>query len=209
MKNTFEKYSSKKWTAIILIDLILLGMIIFYFGVIRPFHHPNVNINGIYLEHAKNIPPLNLIDHHGKPFTHTSLEGHWTVMFFGFTHCTMVCPLTLNALKKFDALLQKQLPPHLLPMIVFITIDPENDTISRLDKYLSSYNTNFIGLRADVNKTKSLEKQFSITVSGMNENIVHSTDILVLNPKAQIQAYLRFPPKPATMVNDYLEIIKH
>lgn len=209
MENTLKKYSFKKWTTIILIDLIILAIIIFYVGVIRPFNHSNINIDGVYLEQAKNIPHINLIDHHGNSFTNASLTGHWTLMFFGFTHCTMVCPLTLNALKKFDVLLQKKLPANLLPMILFITIDPENDTISRLHTYLSLYNPNFIGARADVNKTKTLEKQFSISVSGMNENIVHSTDILVLNPKAQIQAYLRFPPKPETMVSDYLEIIKH
>src|SRR4029079_18623235 len=102
-----------------------------------------------------------------------------------------------------------KLPSNLLPMIVFITIDPENDTIPRLNKYLSLYNPNFIGARADINKTNVLEKQFSIAVSGMNENIIHSTDILILNPNAQIQAYLRFPPKPEAMVSDYLKIIQH
>lgn len=186
----------------------VVGLIVYYFGVLHPFNSPKIQIDGVYLATPKNIPDLSLRDQHGKPFTTAQLKGHWTLLFFGFTHCPMVCPTIFDVLNNTYLILEKQLPANLLPMIVFVTIDPERDTIARLNEYVTSYNPHFVGVRTDADSTKILAKQFSISVTGANENIVHNTDVLLINPQAKIQAYFLFPQRPQSMAKDYLKIVR-
>lgn len=198
----------KKWTIIIIIDFILilcvvLGIIIFF-----PFSKPPIKIEGVYVDKPREIANFNFTNQYGHAFTQDNLLGHWTLMFFGFTRCPTVCPSLFDALNKMYGLLEKQLPSSLLPQVVFITIDPENDTKARLYQYVNSYNTHFIGARADINETKALERELSIAVTNFNGTINHNTDILVINPKGQIQAYFLYPHRPQNMARDYQLIVK-
>ena len=47
---------------------------------------------------ARPLQPFELIDHNGQRFDNQSLQGHWTFLFFGYTHCPDVCPTTLSVL---------------------------------------------------------------------------------------------------------------
>ncbi|MGD8619799.1 MAG: SCO family protein, partial [Gammaproteobacteria bacterium] len=47
---------------------------------------------------ARDISAFELVDHRGEPFTNTSLQGVWSFLFFGYTHCPDVCPTTLSVL---------------------------------------------------------------------------------------------------------------
>lgn len=184
MLNTTTVNPLRKWTPIILIDSMILSIIICFFYFVRPFNHSTIKIDGVLIEYPRDIPNLNLIDHHGKLFNKTQLKGHWTFMFFGFTHCPMICPTTLDALNKMYDILKKQLPPNSLPQIIFISIDPERDSIARLNQYVSAYNSHFIGARMDIKQQQNIEKHFFVSVEKINGNITHNSDILLLNPNA-------------------------
>lgn len=193
----------------ILIDFVILSiLLITFFFIIQYFHHPNFKMDGVFIDPPREIPDIELLDHHGHLFTKAQLKNHWTFLAFGFTHCPMICPTTLDALNKMYLLLQKQVSPHLLPQIVFISIDPKRDTPARLNQFINTYNSNFIGVKTEIAKIKNLEMQFSISLSNMNGNITHPTDILLLNPKSQIQAYFLYPHSPQSMASDYQKILK-
>ncbi len=197
----------KKWKIVILIDLIILGIIICFFGFIRPFSHPSIKINGVYIENPRDLPDIYLIDQHGNALTKKRLEGHWTLIFFGFTHCPMICPTTLDALNKMYAILNKRISPALLPQVVFISVDPEHDTIERLKQFINKYNSQFIAARTDNDKIKNIEKQLSVPVKNINGSIAHDTDILLVNPKGKVQAYFLYPHYPESMADDYQKIV--
>jgi len=189
----------KKWAIIICLDALLLIAILFLLIKIYPKFHTNINIDGVYIDQPRDLADFNLLDQHGKPFTKQQLKGHWTLLYYGFTHCPMICPTTLDALNKMYSLLEKQIPKHLLPQIVFITIDPENDTVARLNQFINSYNTHFIAATSNTNKTT--------TATDFNGSKNHNTDILVVNPQVQIQAYFLYPHRPVNMARDYQRII--
>lgn len=73
---------------------------------------------------------------------------------------------------------------------------------------MNLFNNHFIGARTSANKTETLEKQFSISVSKENNVINHTADVVLLNPAAQIQAYFIYPHQPKTMAKDYQTIIE-
>jgi len=79
--------------------------------------------------------PFQLIDQDGKAADQTLLEGKWSAVFFGYTYCPDVCPLTLSAL----GAAQKEMGRRGRDLqTVFITVDPARDTPAQLKSYLSA-----------------------------------------------------------------------
>jgi protein SCO1 len=64
---------------------------------------------GTLISPARPLPPLALVDHDNRPFGAERLRGGWTFVFFGFTSCPDVCPVTMSALAQTSKLL-KDLP---------------------------------------------------------------------------------------------------
>ena len=208
---------NKKLIFIILAVAVLVVAIEIYFGFLQ--HHEvanNVKIDGIFLAQTKEIDDFHLIDTQNKSFSKKNLNGHWTMMFFGFTNCAMVCPTTMAALAEMYKQLEKDLPANQMPQIVMVSVDPDRDTLERMKDYVTSFNPQFIGARADIAETIALEKQLHIAaakmqVDGQGKNqytMNHSAEILLFNPKGQLQAYLSFPHQAEQMAKDYKLIVK-
>src|SRR5664279_5922545 len=78
--------------------------------------------------------PFQLINQDGRPVTEAALQGHWTVVFFGYTYCPDVCPTTLQTL----AQAQNQLGPNGRDLqVLFVSVDPQRDTPAQLKTYLA------------------------------------------------------------------------
>ncbi|MEI9903582.1 MAG: SCO family protein [Asticcacaulis sp.] len=85
---------------------------------------PSVHIGG----------PFALVDTDGRPVTEAALKGKWTAVFFGYTYCPDICPLTLQNM----AATQRKLGDKAKNFqILFITVDPARDTPKALKSYLA------------------------------------------------------------------------
>jgi protein SCO1/2 len=79
--------------------------------------------------------PISLVNQDGEPVTEETYKGHPTLIYFGFTYCPDVCPMTLVTLKRaYDRLPEDVSPPQTL----LISIDPERDTPEQLAQYVST-----------------------------------------------------------------------
>lgn len=194
----------KKWIVIVFIDLFIILGLIGYLGIMKK----NAKIHGVYIQKPIDIDDFQLIDHHANLLTKNNLKGHWTFLFLGFTQCKMICPTTLATLNKMYLALQKDLPATKLPKIIFITIDPEHDSIHQLNTYVNSFNKNFIGARIDLEQTRLLAKNLRVTTVYDNGDINHTSDIILLNPEVKIQAYFPFPAEYQKLVDDYKALIR-
>jgi cytochrome oxidase Cu insertion factor (SCO1/SenC/PrrC family) len=77
---------------------------------------------------------FELVDHNGVPVTERSYRGGWMLVFFGFTHCRMVCPRALGKLS--DALDQiRDLTTQIAPL--YITVDPKRDSPEVMRAFLA------------------------------------------------------------------------
>lgn len=216
ISNSTQKNHRKTIVTVIMTMAIFVSIII-YFGLIKPAQHPHlkdVKIDGIVLIPTKDISDFQLTDSQGKIFTKDSLKNHWTMMFFGFSNCGMVCPSTMAALNKMYLTLQKQLPDNQLPNIVMVSVDPERDTVTKMNNYVTMFNSHFLGARGEAAETVRLEKEFHIVAvriqQGNDKNnyyFDHSAEILLINPDAKIQAYLSYPHTPEQMVKDYKSVL--
>lgn len=212
MPNTTKEKSHTKTVVIILLVLVGFAAAAICFGVLEK-RQPitSVQIDGTFLPQPKAISDFQLVDNAGQSFTKESLKGHWTMMFFGFTNCGMVCPTTMSALNKMYSTLATELPPEKMPQVVMVTVDPERDSVARMNEYVTSFNPHFMGARAAMPQIEKLEKELHLVavkmdVEGQGKDhytINHSAEILVFNPNAELQALLSMPHKPDQMVKDF------
>ena len=125
---------------------------------------------------------FTLVDVDNNPITEKSFQGPATALFFGFTHCPDVCPMTLNKLNIISEQLKKDQNKL---KIFFISIDPERDTPEIVKDYLSSFGDQFIGITGESEKIFTLSKSWGIVKEKIfTENgsytLNHSSPIILL-----------------------------
>jgi protein SCO1/2 len=123
----------------------------------------------------------------GTAITEQSYRGKWLVIYFGYTFCPDVCPMTLTEIG--DAL--DALGPRAVAVRgLFVTIDPRRDTPSVLTEYLKSFDQRLIGLTGSPAQIAQAAKSFHVfyerrdTDDG-NYSYDHSAFIYVLDPEAR------------------------
>lgn len=110
-------------------------------------------------------PPVGgsfrLIDHHGARVTDETYRGRFALIFFGFTHCRVVCP---RALSRLSAVLEQLGPLADQIQPLYITVDPERDTPEVMHTFLEKSYPRFTGLtgtRAAIDAAKRAFRVFA------------------------------------------------
>lgn len=195
-------------------QLILIFLMMIFVNTTGYASHSSALLNGFYLPTATEINNFHLTDSQGHKLDKQHLKGQWTLMFFGFTNCAMICPKTLSALNKMYQDLETSLPKNNLPKIVFISIDPERDTPARIQSYLHAFNSHFIGAAYQAD-TALLMKQLNIAVARIKASdegndhytLDHTAQIFIFNPAGKLQAYLDYPHEAERLIADYKTIL--
>ena len=125
---------------------------------------------------------FSLKDMNNNTITQESFDGPLTAIFFGFTNCPDVCPMTLN---KMDIVLDKLKNKKRNIKFFFISVDPERDTPETIKNYLSSFDNNFIGITGDPEKIFLLSQSWGILsqkifLENGEYNIDHSSPVILL-----------------------------
>lgn len=103
--------------------------------------------------------PFNLVDQHGKSRTDTEFRGKYMLVYFGYTFCPDICPLGLRNISSAIDLLgldKDQVAP------IFITIDPERDTVESLHSYASTIHSSFILLTGPQKEINTAIKAYNV-----------------------------------------------
>jgi protein SCO1 len=206
-------FSKNKVVVLILFALIALALGI---GVNRwaiEKHKINLPAAGTPITQTHALPEFNLIDGSGHPFTRHSLEGHYSFLFFGYTHCQGICPMTMNMLAQLYIQLKKEKLP--LPHIVFITLDPKRDNRHVVGNYVKAFNPAFKGVTGPLVGIQQLSKQMGVVylnqqskLKDKNYQIDHSGTLYLINPAAQLIAVFSPPHEKDTIAQDYKTLIE-
>ena len=154
------------------------------------------NQHAYLIDPPRPVAGLSLIDQAGQPFTETRLQGHWTLAFFGFTHCTDVCPTTMATLAKMYAELKPGEQKAL--QVIFVSVDPARDTLPVLSSYVARFHPDFAGVTgAPARLLKvALEWQTGFappSAGGTEYPVEHSGNLVLINPRGELHALL-VPP---------------
>ena len=126
---------------------------------------------------------FSLNDVNNDIITESSFEGPLTAIFFGFTNCPDVCPMTLNNLDLVIKNLEQEKKEKF--KVFFVSIDPERDSPEVIKNYLNSFENKIYGITGDPKKVFLMSKSWGVlsekifTEDG-NYLINHSSSIILL-----------------------------
>jgi protein SCO1/2 len=147
---------------------------------------------------------VRLTDHHGKPRSLADFKGKVVVVFFGYTHCPDVCPVTLGEL----AIVAKELGKDAGKMqVLFITVDPDRDTPEVLSKYVPAFNPDFLGLYGDAEATARTAKEFKVffqkqPASGGGYSVDHSAGTYIYDQAGRLRLFASYGQGAPKILHD-------
>jgi protein SCO1 len=173
---------------------------------------PPPDIAGIVLPAPQPLEDFQLVDHSGQPFTRENFRGHWTFLYFGYSFCPDVCPITLSELNRVRQLLDGR-DAAAETAYVFVSVDPQRDTPERLRDYVTYFNPEFQGVTGTPEELDRLTKALYVFYQRAAEKddsgyylVDHSSTIILIDPNGRPRAIFTPPQTPERLVEDFLKI---
>jgi len=94
----------------------------------------------------KPLAAFAFTDHENREFDLSRLNGKWSFLFFGYTHCPDICPTTLATLARVRENIAKGAAGARDVQFVFISVDPNRDTAGKLGQYVTYFDASFLGV---------------------------------------------------------------
>ena len=183
------------------------------------------DIGASIYEEPFELSNFSLIDQNNDEFSNANLLGNWNLVFFGFTSCPDICPITMAELDRLSEDWDQNHGSE-LPRVILATVDPESDSPDKMKEYLEDFNKEFIGLTGDRGSLESFADELFVAFgepatagmqpSGHNTHndrvnpgdfvIDHSSHISVINPNGDLFAVLR-PPHRARDIAEAFNLI--
>jgi protein SCO1/2 len=147
---------------------------------------------------------FHLADFNGKPRSLADFRGKVVVLFFGYTHCPVVCPTTLADLAQVMRMLGKDADRV---QVLFLTIDPERDSPELLAKFIPSFDPSFLGLSGDAQAIAQTAKSFGVTYEKQyykkgSYTMLHSDGTFLIGPKGRPLLLSRYGQQAELLVQD-------
>ncbi len=171
-------------------------------------HPPVSSIEGLLWPNPRTLASFNVIDQDGAPFTQDNLRGRWSLLFFGFTHCPDICPVTLSVLAQAKARLTAAAGETPL-QVIFVSVDPERDGPAQLAEYVRYFDRSFLGLGGTPDQIQALTSQLGVaffrgpaTAAG-EYSVDHSAAIFVIDPQLRMVGVLSAPHQLESLVRRF------
>lgn len=159
--------------------------------------------------------PFSLIDHRGKNVTQEDFRGKYMLIYFGYTYCPDICPMELQIMA--DAL--DQVPGYVLEDIVpvFISIDPDRDTVEILAQYVPAFHEKMVGLTGTTDQITAVKKTFRVygakekTEEGADPDsylVSHTSYIYLMDRNGAYVTHFKSQTDPQMMARRLEEIVK-
>lgn len=157
-----------------------------------------------------SLAPFALTDASGAAFGPDRLQGRWSLVFFGFTHCPDVCPTTLAALGTAMGRLREAAGGDAW-QVVFVSVDPTRDTPEAIGRYVSGFGPGVTGVTGSDDALAALTRQLGVVYmrvgDGEDYQVDHSAQVLMLDPQARLVGVLS-PPHAGSAIAERARAIR-
>lgn len=173
----------KRWPLVFLCLVFLAGC--------STFNQKPYQMHGAVFDPPRMLTDFTLKSTDGTDFTLSQHKGQTILLYFGYRSCPDFCPTTFAELNQIYAALKK--PKNKLK-IVFVTVDPDRDTLDNLTLYVHGFNEDFIGLRDDGAILKQLMQDFGVTAekrqvgdSPLSYLVDHTASVFLITGDGQLK----------------------
>lgn len=181
--------SFKFWFVLILVAFaILIGYIVMEQVELSPTQHGEpLQVGGEF----------ELVDHNGKMRSNRDFHGKFMMVYFGYRHCPDICPTALTTITEALDLLGPK-AKHVQPL--FITIDPERDTVPKLADYIQNFHDSFLALTGNAEQIEKAKLAYRVFSQKNQEeedySMDHSSIIYVMDRQGKLISHFSHSTSP-------------
>lgn len=147
---------------------------------------------------------FELVNQRGETMTNRDFKGKLMLVYFGFANCPDVCPTDLANISAAMEMLSEEEREQIVP--IFITVDPERDTVESLSIYMQNFYDGFQALTGTKEQAEAAAKAYRVyakkrEMAGMDDYMMeHSAYIYLMDREGVYIKHFRHNDSPATMV---------
>ena len=202
------------WTIVSCLAVIVIAVSLYVNKMTTKVYLSNEQLKdlGLYLiDPARNLGSFNLTDSNGKEFLPNNFEGKWNVLFFGFTFCPDICPITMSMLSRIEKGLDNEDLDKI--RIFLVTVDPDRDSPDQLKVYLENFSENFIGLTGGLDQIYNFATRVNAPFSPISNSkdphytVDHTGSIILINPEGNYAGFFRAPHNQDDIKKAILDIV--
>ena len=169
--------------------------------------------HGVEADPPAAVADFRLSDGTDAAFRLSDQKGKWVLLFFGYTNCPDVCPLTLSHI---GTVLRDLGPTADRVAVVFVSVDPDRDTPDRLAQYAASFGPQVIGVTGERAEIDAAVEAFGAryelhtdeaTTSAAGYSVSHSGDVFVIDPDQRLRLTFPFGIPAADILADLKRLI--
>ena len=158
---------------------------------------------------------FTLVDQQDAAVNQNDLQGQYSLIYFGYSYCPDVCPVSLLTMINAYAMLPEPIQQQVQP--IFITVDPKRDTPAQMASYVEDYHPDlqgWSGSEAEINHIKSLYRVYAeITgsaaeISNNTYLVNHSSMFYLLNPQGEVQILFNDDIASETLSQNIITIVQ-
>lgn len=172
---------------------------------------PKLQFKSIDLTGADYAKGFSLTDHNGQLRSLKDFAGKVVVVFFGFTQCPDVCPTSMAELASITQMLGAD---GAKVQGIFISVDPERDTLEVLKAYMVNFDPTFLALRPTPEQLPGVAKDFKVYYkkvegrSATSYSMDHSAGSYVFDTRGNLRLYSRYGSGVEALVGDIRLLLK-
>ncbi len=143
--------------------------------------------------------PFRLTDHRGRAVSAADFLGSYVLVYFGYGFCPDVCPMDLHnigvAVDELGADAERVIP-------IFITVDPDRDTVAFLKDYVTAFHPRMVGLTGDPERIAEVAKAFRVyyakvaDADGHDYQMDHTPYVYLMDPDGNFVTMFRSNTAP-------------
>ncbi len=173
-------------------------------------------IENFFWPDQKALSEFQMVSTDGSPFGIENLGSKWNFVFFGYTHCPDICPITMNLLRESrDLLREEPLIDNDSVNFLFVSVDGKRDTPEHLRRYIEYYGNNFIAATGNKDQVDSLTRQLGVPYSidehepgDKNYLVAHSGSVFLISPDNTLASIYHPPHDSKDLVSRFIEILE-
>lgn len=154
---------------------------------------------------------FHLTDHHGKTRNLADFKGKAVVLFFGYTNCPDMCPMTMY---KLATAVQKLGRDVERVQVLFVTLDPKRDTPEMLKQYVPAFHPTFLGMIGDEQAIDQTTKEFKVFYKHQKPDasgfytVDHMGPAFVFDPQGRLRLFISDQHSADMVAEDLRTLLK-